>query len=93
MFTNSVGGPVDPSRLRRQWEAVAKAAGVEGTVLHELRHTVGSHAVEADVPLAVVADQLGHSSIDMLARTYRHRVAPVVDVTSATEALLRPRRG
>jgi integrase len=92
VFTNSVGGPLDPGRLRRAFEALCTRTGVEAT-FHELRHTVASHAVADDVPLATVADQLGHASIDMLARTYRHKVVPVVDVSASTERLVaRPRR-
>jgi integrase len=86
VFTTTLGGHVDPRALQRSWDAVCKRAGVEAT-FHEIRHTVGSHVVEADVPLATAADQLGHS-VDMLARTYRHRVSPVVDVAGVTEALV-----
>ncbi len=59
-------------------------------MFHELRHTVGSYAVEDDVPLARVADQLGHANVTMLARTYRHRVSDAVDVSATTEELLAP---
>jgi integrase len=92
VFSDSEGNLIEPSWLSRQWRALAERAGIEGRVLHELRHTVGSHAVEADVPLAMVADQLGHD-VATLARTYRHRVAPVVDVSATTEALLGANRG
>jgi integrase len=91
VFTNSVGGPLDPGRLRRAFEKLCAEVGVSAT-FHELRHTVASHAVADDVPLATVADQLGHASIDMLARTYRHKVVPVIDVSASTERLVAPPR-
>ena len=90
VFTTPVGTHLDPSKLGREWRALCNKAGVKA-VFHEARHTVGSHAVEDGVPLATVADQLGHSSIEMLARTYRHRIASVVDVSATTEALISPR--
>jgi integrase len=91
VFTNAVGETLDPARLRRDFADLCARAGVAAT-FHELRHTVASHAVADDVPLATVADQLGHASIDMLARTYRHKVVPVVDVSASTDRLVTPRR-
>ena len=91
VFTTTIGTHLDPGRLRRAWDDLCERAGVEGVVFHELRHTVGSQAVEADVPLAVVADQLGHSDVNMLARTYRHRTKPVVEgVADVMEAFVAP---
>ena len=60
-------------------EGATKAAGLDGLVLHELRHTAGSHAVDAGLALVEVADQLGHANVEMLARTNRHRTRPVVE--------------
>jgi integrase len=79
VFTSSTGRHLDPHNIRREWERLTAAAGLEGVVLHELRHTAGSQAVDAGVALTEVADQLGHSDVNMLARTYRHRTRPVVE--------------
>ena len=75
----STGAHLDPSRLRRRWDAICTEAGLEGVVLHELRHTAGSVAVDAGVALTEVADQLGHADVSMLATVYRHRTRPVVE--------------
>jgi integrase len=89
VFTTTVGTHLDPGRLRRAWDHLCEHAGIEGVVFHELRHTVGSHAVDSDVPLAEVADQLGHADVSMLASTYRHRTRPVVEgVASVMEAFV-----
>ena len=89
VFTTPTGAHVDPRRLARQWTALANAAGVDGRVFHELRHTVGSHAVDAGLPLAVVADQLGHGNLDEVSRVYRHRTAGVVEgVAGVMDAVL-----
>ena len=79
VFTSPTGHHLDPRRVSRKWEELTKAAGIEGVVLHELRHTMGSHLVDAGVPLPEVADRFGHANLDQVSRTYRHRVAPVVE--------------
>jgi integrase len=79
VFTTSTGAHLDPSRLRRRWESICEQAALEDVVLHELRHTAGSVAVDAGVNLSEVADQLGHANVNMLATTYRHRTRPVVE--------------
>ena len=89
VFTSPIGTFLDPSHVRKRWDASCKRAKVDA-VFHELRHTVGSYAVEDDVPLARVADQLGHANVTTLARTYRHRVSDAVDVSATTEELLAP---
>ena len=41
---------------------------------HKLRHTAATHMVAAGVSLALVKDQLGHSSIALTTGTYAHMV-------------------
>ena len=50
-------------QLRSIWETVAKAAGLEGVRIHDLRHTYASLAISSGVPLKVVGGLLGHASI------------------------------
>ena len=89
VFTTTTGTPVDPTRLGREWRVIRHEAGLDDVVLHELRHTAGSVAVDAGVPLTEVADQLGHSDVAMLARVYRHRTRPVVEgVASVMDAFV-----
>ena len=49
-----------------------EAAGVESMTFHELRHTHASGLVNAGVPLAFVAAQLGHSDTRMVEKHYGH---------------------
>ena len=51
--------------------AVRREAGIADVRLHDLRHTVATHAVMQDVPLPVVARLLGHRRPDMTLR-YTH---------------------
>ncbi len=67
--------PRDPSRPRHPdlglWYRVRKEAGIEDVRLHDLRHTVASHAVMHGVPVPVVSRLLGHSNVRMTLR-YAH---------------------
>jgi integrase len=93
VFTTKAGTHLDPGVVRRSWSAITKEAGLEGRVPHELRHTTGSQLVDAGVPLTVVADQLGHADVNMLARTYRHRTKPRVEgVADVMEKFTAPKR-
>ena len=67
--------PVDPDRPRSVelplWNRVRRQAGIEDVRLHDLRHTVASHAVMNGVPVPVVSRLLGHSNTRMTLR-YAH---------------------
>ena len=80
VFTNSVGSPTDPARVRIAFTAAARSAGLgEGWTPNSLRHTAASLLSDAGVGLEQVADQLGHKDTRMASLHYRHRVRPTVD--------------
>lgn len=78
VFTSDVGTPIDPSHARRDFKKVCARAGVPYLSLYEMRHTVASLMVDADVPLREVADLLGHKDLEMVVKRYRHRTEGVV---------------
>jgi len=78
VFTSEVGTPIDPSHARRDFKKVCAKAGVTALSLYEMRHTVASLMVDADVPLREVADLLGHKDLEMVVKRYRHRTDGVV---------------
>ena len=57
--------PRDPGRPRSRnlalWDRVRHEAGIEDVRLHDLRHTVASHAAMNGVPIPVVSRLLGHA--------------------------------
>ena len=67
--------PLDASRPRGRdlslWHRVRREAGIEDCRLHDLRHTMASHAVMNGVPVPVVSRLLGHSNVRMTLR-YAH---------------------
>jgi integrase len=82
VFATSVGTVVEPRNARRQLADICERAGVPVVKPNELRHSCASLLSDAGVPLELIADLLGHASTDMLDRTYRHRLRPVVDVAA-----------
>lgn len=79
VFTNRVGGPVDPSGLRRAVKQIAKAAGIEKNVVpYDFRRTNVSILYSEDVDPIRAADVHGHDPKTSLG-DYRRRMEPVVD--------------
>ena len=67
--------PRNPARPRGPhlpfWYRVRREAGIEDVRLHDLRHTMASHAVMNGVPIPVISRLLGHSNVQMTLR-YAH---------------------
>lgn len=61
------------SDLKRPWERITLAAGLDGLRLHDLRHSFASAAAEAGFDLLVIGKMLGHASTATTAR-YAHVV-------------------
>lgn len=88
VFANEVGRPVDPSNLRRAISDLCAVAGIEPVISpNEMRHSAASLLVDRGARLEEVADFLGHANVQMLARVYRHRIKPVVDLTAMQEGM------
>lgn len=75
VFTSEVGTPVDQSNLRRRFSKLCAAAGVGKLTPHELRHSAATLLLARGVPLHVVSEVLGHSSIRETKDVYGHLVA------------------
>lgn len=60
--------------VTRRLHALMARAGVPVIRLHDLRHSGGSQALAAGVPLAVVSERLGHASPAITLRVYTHVV-------------------
>lgn len=76
VFVNSVGGPVDESRFRKQFYRVLKQNRVRPIRIHDVRHTFATRLIEKDGGmLPAVSKALGHSTVsitmDVYAKTAR----------------------
>jgi integrase len=76
VFTTLAGTAIDPSNLRREFDKVFEKAGLGGWHPNELRHSAASIMLAQGVPLEVVADVLGHSSVRMTGDVYGHTLEP-----------------
>jgi integrase len=73
IFANPDGTPLRPNSISSVVSLLFRRLGLpRGASLHSLRHTHGSHLVADGVPLPVVAERLGHSSVRTTADVYTH---------------------
>jgi integrase len=85
IFTSSVGTPLDPRNLNREFHDICVKAGLGHWHPHELRHSAASLMLAEGVKLQVVSEVLGHSSIRMTADVYGHILVP--DREAAAQAM------
>jgi len=63
IFTFGGKEPVPYKYILRMFRRLAKAAGIENITPHSGRHTFANRLSEADVPLPVISELMGHSSV------------------------------
>ncbi|HUX04652.1 MAG TPA: site-specific integrase [Acidimicrobiales bacterium] len=76
IFTSSVGTPIDPRNLYREFQRISQDAGLGAWHPHELRHSAASLMLAQGVKIQVVSQVLGHASIRMTADVYGHILDP-----------------
>ncbi|HET7315978.1 MAG TPA: tyrosine-type recombinase/integrase [Sphingomicrobium sp.] len=72
VFVNQHGRCLGPSHQIRPMKMTCLKAGVDAAGFHILRHTYGSTLAMAGVPLAVIADALGHADERITRKHYAH---------------------
>lgn len=77
VFTTELGEPCDPRNALRAFKVAATKAGHPDAGLHTLRHSAASVMLSKGVPLKVVSELWGHSSVAITGDIYGH-VAPTV---------------
>lgn len=78
VFTTEAGTPVDPRNALRWFYLVRDRAGIDAGSLHSFRHAAASVLLSNGVPMPVVSDVLGHSSISITVDMYGHMAPSVV---------------
>ena len=72
VFLNNAGEPFGPSHQIRMMRETCVVAEVEHAGFHILRHTYGSRLAMAGVPMAVIAEALGHADERITRKHYAH---------------------
>ena len=72
VFPHEDGSPLRPEWVTKRFLALAEEAGLPRIHLHDLRHSAATLALEAGVPMKVVSERLGHSTMGITADTYSH---------------------
>ena len=75
VFANPDGSPLKPDSISATVSALfnrLKIPKPKGGSLHLLRHTLASQMLDSGVPLTVVSQRLGHSSVRVTADIYSH---------------------
>ena len=83
MFTYPDGRPLRPDYISERFLTLSARLGLPRIRFHDLRHTHATIALQAGVPVHVVAQRLGHSNPTMTLSTYAH-VIPAALTDAAT---------
>ena len=86
VFVSTIGTPVDPSNVRREFRKITEAAGLgAGWAPRDLRHTFVSLMSSDGVPIEEIARLAGHNRTATTELVYRHELRPVI--TTGAEAM------
>jgi integrase len=84
IFANSVGRPMDLTKVRNQFHAICAKAKVPKLKLYSLRHTHATMLLAANVHLKLVSERLGHANIAMTGDVYSHAMPDTEHETALT---------
>lgn len=83
VFASARGTVLNPSNVRRDFDTVCTAAGLDRIVPYETRHTYATMLAESDMNTFQIADILGHANDRMLSQTYRKKRKGIVSGATA----------
>lgn len=69
---NTIGRKAYPRSLSKIWDRLRSKANVPAITFHDLRHTHASLLLRQNIHPKIVAERLGHSSIQMTMDIYTH---------------------
>ena len=82
VFTRDDGQPLVPEVVTDRWRCQWPALDLPRIRLHDLRHTHATLLLAAGVPIKVVSERLGHTTIALTMDIYAH-VLPAMDRDAA----------
>jgi len=89
IFASSIGSPLEPRNVTRQFKMLLIGAKLPNIRLHDLRHSCATLLLAQGVNPRMVMETLGHSQVSLTLNTYSH-VLPALqqDVASKMDAVL-----
>jgi integrase len=73
VFAGPTDSPLRGDTVNKRWHRALRRVGRPPLRLHDARHSAATFwLVDADVPLRVVSDLSGHSTVKLLADRYSH---------------------
>jgi integrase len=84
VFTREDGSPIHPELVSDWFDALGRKAGLPRITFHELRHTYATLSLQAGIPVKVVSQRLGHSSIKVTFDLYAHVIPSDDEGAAAT---------
>lgn len=72
IFHTQKNGPINIATAQKSFYALLSVAGLEKCGTHTMRHTFVSLALQNNVPLVAIADQIGHANPGITSRIYSH---------------------
>lgn len=88
LFAGAEDDPPHQNTVGHRWRVTARAAGVSGFRLHDLRHFYASGLIAAGCDVVTVQRALGHASASTTLTTYSHLWPSAEDRTRAAASSL-----
>ena len=79
----SVGSQLDASTVTHRFQRFLADSGLPRQRFHDLRHASATFLLLQGVPAKVVADRLGHSSINLTLNTYSYVMSELRDLAAS----------
>ncbi|MEX2406084.1 MAG: tyrosine-type recombinase/integrase [Actinomycetota bacterium] len=83
VFSSLRGHILDASAMAHHYRKATKKLGITGARFHDLRHSHATDLIERGIPLKVVSERLGHSTITITADIYQHVTAGMDNAVAA----------
>ena len=72
IFHTKKGDSISIATVQKAFYAILSVAGLPQCGTHTMRHTFVSLALQNNIPLIAIADQIGHANPGITSRTYAH---------------------
>jgi integrase len=91
IFTTSLGTPIHPRNLLRDFKKLLRDVGLPTIRFHDLRHTAASLMLNNNIPPIVVSRRLGHARASITLDVYGHLIPSMhTEVADKIDELMMP---